>query len=392
MAGIVVKPRARIFHGHEWVYASDIQKIFGKPEPGGVVSLKDFKDRPLGSGIYNPVSQIAVRRFSRHREDLDHEFFVRRLRRAWSRREKMTGLDPQLCRVVWSESDGLPGVVLDRYGAHFVLQTLTLAMDLRREMIAAAIVEVFGAESVTERNDSPIRIAEGLELRTGMLHGAAPAPFRVQVPGGTFLIDTAAGQKTGIYLDQLDNYREAGLRAAGRRVLDCFCNQGGFAIACALGGATEVTAVDVSEPALAAARANAEAAGVADRVKFVCANVFDFLKEQEVAGAQWDYIILDPPSFTRNRKSVSDALRGYKEIHLRALKMLPSGGLLSTYCCSHHVSSGDFRGVVLEAAVDAKKTLCQLATHTQRMDHPVIPSIPETEYLRGYTCELLAAF
>jgi 23S rRNA (cytosine1962-C5)-methyltransferase len=245
---------------------------------------------------------------------------------------------------------------------------------------------------VTERNESPIRIAEGLELRTGMLHGEAPAPFRVQVPGGTFLIDTMAGQKTGIYLDQLDNYRDAGARASGKRVLDCFCNQGGFAIACALGGATEVTAVDVSEPALAAARANAEAAGVADRVKFVCANVFDYLKEQEVAGSQWDYIILDPPSFTRNRKSVSDALRGYKEIHLRALKMLPSGGLLSTYCCSHHVSSGDFRGVVLEAAVDAKKTLCLLATHSQRMDHPVIPSIPETEYLRGYTCELLAAF
>ena len=392
MAGIVVKPRARIFHGHEWVYAADILKVFGQPEPGAVVSMKDFKDRPLGTGIYNPQSQITVRRFSRHKEELSQEFFVRRLRRASRRREGMAGLDPELCRLVWSESDGLPGVVIDRYGPHFVLQTLTLAMDMRRELIAAAIVEVFGAESVTERNESPIRIAEGMELRTGMLHGEAPAPFRVSSDAGTFLIDTTGGQKTGIYLDQLDNYRDAGSRASGKRVLDCFCNQGGFAIACALGGATEVTAVDVSESALAAAKANAEAAGVADRITFVCANVFDYLKEQEAAGAVWDYIILDPPSFTRNRKSVGDALRGYKEIHLRALKMLPAGGLLSTYCCSHHVSTGDFREIILEAAVDAKKTLCQLATHTQRVDHPVLPALPESEYLRGYTYELMAAF
>ena len=392
MAGIVIKPRARIFHGHDWVYGADIQKVFGNPEPGGLVSLKDFKDRPLGTGIYNPQSQIVVRRFSRHKEELTPEFFVRRLQRALRRRERMTGLDPQLCRVVWSESDGLPGVVIDRYGPHFVLQTLTLAMDMRREMIAAAIVEVFGAESVTERNDSSIRLAEGLELRTGMLHGTAPAPFRVQGPAGSYLVDPVGGQKTGIYLDQLDNYRDAGARAAGRRVLDCFSNQGGFAIACALGGATEVTAVDVSEPALEAAKANAEAAGVADRIRFVCANVFDFLKEQEAAGAQWDYIILDPPSFARNRKSVGDALRGYKEIHLRALKMLPSDGLLATYCCSHHVSTGDFRQVILEAAVDARRTLCQVAVHMQRCDHPIHPSVPETEYLRGYTFELVAAF
>jgi 23S rRNA (cytosine1962-C5)-methyltransferase len=392
VSGIVVKPRARIFHGHEWVYGADVLKVFGTPEPGGIVSLKDFRDRPLGSAIYNPQSQIVARRFSRHKEDLDLPFFVRRLQRAWSRRERMQGLDLTLCRVVWSESDGLPGVVIDRYGPHFVVQTLTLAMDMRKDLIAQAIVEVFQAESVIERNDSPIRLAEGMEQHTGVLHGTAPEPFRLQTECGSFLIDLPGGQKTGIYLDQLDNYRDSATRAAGKRVLDCFCNQGGFALACAKAGATHVTAVDVSESAISAARANAEAMGLADRIEFVCANVFDYLKEKESAGTSWDYIILDPPSFTRNKKSVGDAMRGYKEIHLRALKMLPSGGILSTYCCSHHVSTGEFRSIIHEASVDAKKTLCQLAFHQQPPDHPILTGVPESEYLRGYTFELLAAF
>ena len=392
MSGLIVKPRARIFHGHEWVYAAEVQKIFGDPAPGSVVSLKDFKDRPLGSAIYNPQSQIVARRFSRHRETLEGDFFVRRLKRAWARRERMKGMDLSLCRVVWSESDGLPGVVIDRYGPHFVLQTLTLAMDQRKAQIAQAIVEVFQAESVTERNDSAIRIAEGLELITGTLHGTAPPPFRVQTDTGSFVIDLLGGQKTGIYLDQLDNYRDAGMRAEGKRVLDCFCNQGGFALACAKAGAAHVTAVDASESAIATARENAAAMGLTDKIEFVTANVFDFLKEQESKGITYDYIILDPPSFTRNKKSVPDALRGYKEIHLRSLKMLPHNGLVSTYCCSHHVSTGEFRAIVLEAAVDAKKTLCQLAFHQQRLDHPILSTVPETEYLRGYTFELLAAF
>lgn len=392
MAGLVIKPRARIFHGHEWVYGADVLKTFGTPEPGSLVSLKDFRDRPLGTAIYNPQSQIVARRFSRHKEDLDLAFFVRRLQRAWSRRERMTDIDRQHCRVVWSESDGLPGVVIDRYGPHFVLQTLTLAMDQRKALIAAALVEVFQPETIVERNDSPMRMAEGMELITGVLHGTVPPPFRITTAGGSFLIDLIGGQKTGIYLDQLDSYRAAATRASGRRVLDCFCNQGGFALAFAKAGASHVTAVDSSESAIAAARENAEVMGLTDKITFVCANVFDYLKEQEAAGTAWDYIILDPPSFTRSKKTVGDALRGYKEIHLRSLKMLSNGGLLSTWCCSHHVSTGDFRSIILEAAVDAKKTLCLLASHQQPPDHPILAGVPESEYLRGHTFELLAAF
>ncbi len=392
MAGLIIKPRARIFHGHEWVYGADVLKTFGDPQPGDVITLKDFRDKPLGTAIYNPRSQIVARRFSRHREELDQDLFERRILRAWRRREAIPHLDRTHCRVVWSESDGLPGVVIDRYGPHFVLQTLTLAMDQRKALIAAALVKTLEAETITERNENTIRLAEGMEPVTGMLHGTAPAPFRIQTETGSFLIDLAEGQKTGIYLDQLDNYRSSAQWAPGRRVLDCFCNQGGFALAAAAAGATHVTAVDSSEPALAAARANATAMGVADRITFVCANVFDYLKEQETAGAQYDHIILDPPSFTRSRKTLSDALRGYKEIHLRSLKLIPNGGHLSTYCCSHHVSTGDYRQVILDAAVDAKRTLCHLATHTQRADHPILTGVPESEYLRGMTYELLAAF
>lgn len=393
MAGIVIKPRARIFHGHDWVYGTEVQKTFGDPEPGEIISLKDFKDRPLGVAIYNPRSQIVARRFSRHREDLSADFFNRRVRRAWQWRENHPDIDPRLCRVVWSESDGLPGVVIDRYGDHFVLQTLTLAMDQRKDLIAEALVEIFGAKSVIERNDSASRLAEGMEQVTGVLRGEIPPPFRVETAGGlSFLIDLAGGQKTGIYLDQLENYALTAKFAPGKRVLDCFSNQGGFALACAKAGAAHVTAVDVSESAIAAAKANAEAMGVADRVEFVTANVFDYLKAQEAAGNSWDVVILDPPSFARSRKTVRDALRGYKEIHLRALKLLSPGGVLSTYCCSHHVSTGEFADVILEAAVDAKRTLRRRLIHTQRADHPVLPSIPESEYLRGYTFDLMAAF
>ncbi|MBP7950281.1 MAG: class I SAM-dependent rRNA methyltransferase [Verrucomicrobiales bacterium] len=392
MSGLIVKPRSRIFHGHEWVYSTEVQKTFGEPQPGDVITLKDFRDRPMGTAIYNPGSQIVARRISRRKEDLTVEFFERRLRRALAWRESIGGLDLHLARLVWSEADGLPGIVVDRYGEHLVVQTLTLAMDQRKALLVEALEKSLSPASIVERNDSSIRAAEGLPLVTGMLRGETPAPFRVTVGGVSFAVDLLAGQKTGLYLDQLDNYRTVAALAAGKRVLDCFCNQGGFALGCAVAGAAEVTAVDASGEAVAATVANAAATGVGDRVRGVTANVFDFLKEAEAAGKTWDLIVLDPPSFTRNKKSLGDALRGYKEIHLRALKLLGTGGILSTYCCSHHVSQADFRRVICEAAVDAKRTLRQRAFHSQRADHPILPTIPETEYLKGHTFELMAGW
>ena len=385
MAGLIIAPRARVFHGHEWVYATEIKKSFGNPQPGDVITLKDFRDRPLGSAIYNPQSQIVARRFSRRKQDLDLDFFTRRIRQAFEYRQR-SGIDPLLCRVVWSESDGIPGLVVDRYGEHLAVQTLTLAMDLRLDLIRDALVEVFAPQSIVLRNDSPSRKAEGMEPFIGMLHGENPGAFSVRANGLVFEIDLLDGQKTGLYLDQLESHARVARLAEGRRVLDCFTNQGGFALACAMAGAAKVTAVDVSATACEAARNNAALNGLA--IDVIEHNVFDFLKH---ATPEYDLIILDPPSFTRNKKTLMDAMRGYKEIHLRSLKLLSKGGILSTFCCSHHASRELFLENIADASVDAKKSLRLLEEHGQRADHPVLISIPETGYLKGITAEVIAS-
>ncbi len=384
MPGLIIAPRARIFHGHEWVYATEVKKTFGDPQPGDVITLKDFRDRPMGTAIYNPNSQIVARRFSRRRQDLDLDFFTRRISQALELRQRH-GVDETLCRVVWSESDGLPGLIVDRYGDHLVVQTLTLAFDQRKELIRDALVAVFSPKSILLRNDSPVRKAEGLETVIEIIHGENPGPFTVRANDLDFEVDLFDGQKTGLYLDQLQSHAEVAKFAAGKRVLDCFTNQGGFALACAKAGAAKVTAVDISASACEATRRNAALNGL--EIEVIEHNVFDFLKHAE---PEYDLIILDPPSFTRNKKTLMDAMRGYKEIHLRSLKLLDKGGMLSTFCCSHHASRELFVDNLIDAAVDAKKTLRLVANHGQRADHPVVLSIPETEYLKGVTVETMA--
>ena len=385
MPGLIIAPRARIFHGHEWVYATDIKKSFGNPQPGDVITLKDFRDRPLGSAIYNPASQIVARRFSRRRQDLDLDFFTRRIRQAIKLRAETEGLDETLCRIVWSESDGIPGLIVDRYGEHLSVQTLTLAMDMRKDLIRDALIELLAPKSIVLRNDSPSRKAEGMESGIELLHGENPGAFTVTANGLTFEIDLIDGQKTGLYLDQLQAHMEVAKLSKGLRVLDCFTNQGGFALACAKAGAAKVTAVDISSSACAAARKNAELNQL--DIGIIEANVFDFLKS---AQPEYDLIILDPPSFTKNKKTLMDAMRGYKEIHLRSLKLLEKGGLLSTFCCSHHASRELFLENLADASVDAKKSLRLLAEHHQRPDHPVLITLPETSYLKGFTCQVIA--
>ncbi len=390
MAGLIIKPRSRIFHGHDWVYASEVKKTFGNPEPGDVISLKDFKDRPLGTAIYNPASQIIARRISRRKEELTQDFFTRRLQRALELREGL-GFEQPVYRLVWSEADGLPGVIIDRYGPHFVVQTLTLAMDGAKGALVAALEELFSPESIIERNDSNIRKAEGLEIQKGILSGSWEKPITLNLAGIEQEVDLLHGQKTGVYLDQLDNYASVGRRAVGKKVLDCFCNQGGFALHTAKAGAESVHAIDISDDAVAATLANAERNGLSG-LTAEAANVFDYLKQAEQKGEKFDLIVLDPPSFTKNRKGVSGALRGYKEIHLRALRLLNKGGLLSTYSCSHHISEKEFLDVNCAASVDAKRTLRLLETHYQRADHPMIPTIPETTYLKGFTFATVGGF
>jgi 23S rRNA (cytosine1962-C5)-methyltransferase len=386
MAGIVVKPRARIFHGHDWVYGSEVLKTFGNPEPGDVISLKDGQDRSLGSAIYNPNSQIIARRFSRRKQELDREFFERRISQALAAREKL-GILRNPGRLVSSESDGLPGLIIDRYGSHLVLQTLTLAMDRRKELIAEVAKQLLSPTSIVERNDAPIRKAEGLALITGFLFGEQQEQIELEAKGIRFHVDLLTGHKTGLYLDQLDNYETVAELAGGMRVLDCFSNQGAFAVACAKAGASAVTAVEISGHQVKLIKENAQLNGVT--ITTVEENVFDYLSSQIRENAQFDLIILDPPSFTKSKESLNSARRGYKEIHLRALQLLSPNGYLATFSCSHHVSREMFLEMIVDASVDAKRYVRIIKYLSQPLDHPVLPHIPETEYLKGYLLQVL---
>jgi 23S rRNA (cytosine1962-C5)-methyltransferase len=352
-----------------------------------VISLKDGKYRLIGSAIYNSKSQIVARRFSRRKQQLDLDFFQRRIAQAMEYRARR-GVDLRLCRVVWSESDGLPGVIVDRYGANLVLQTLTLAMDQRKALIVEALRSALeGVDSIVERNDAPVRRAEGMEPHVNMLFGEAPGETEIEVGGLRFTIDLRQAQKTGFYLDQLANYEAVAQSAKGRRVLDCFTSQGAFALACARAGAAEVTAVEESAPSLANARRNAERNGFA--VNWIEQDVFAFLRAAEKNGAEYDLIILDPPSFTKTKGGLRDALRGYRELHVRAFKLLSKDGLLATFSCSHHVSETIFQQTIADALVDARRSARRLRRFEQALDHPVLPTLPETEYFKGVLLEMM---
>jgi 23S rRNA (cytosine1962-C5)-methyltransferase len=403
MAGIVVKPRARILHGHDWVFSSEVLKVFGNPADGDVISLKDGRDHLIGSAIYNAKSQIVARRFSRRRQDLDLDFFRRRIAQASEYRDRRK-VDPKVRRVVWSESDGLPGVIIDRYGDHFVLQTLTLAMDMRKDLIVEAIEDVFlgallagaarlaggapalQAFTIVERNDAPVRKAEGLELRRGVLRGTA-SQITIEIEGVKIEVDLLHGQKTGFYLDQKHNYGIVAGYARDRRVLDCFTNQGAFALMCARAGAAGVTGVEESADNIAAAKRNAARNEL--KAEWIEQDVFRFLRAAEKAETKYDLIVLDPPSFTKARSSLRDALRGYRELHMRAFKLLSKDGLLATFSCSHHVSDTAFAQTITDALVDARRSARRLRRFEQAPDHPVLPTIPETEYFRGFLLEMV---
>ena len=403
MAGLVVKPRARILHGHDWVFSGEVLKVFGNPADGDVISLKDGKDRLVGSAIYNSKSQIVARRFSRRKQDLDLDFFQRRIGQAVEYRSRR-GVDPRLCRIVWSESDGLPGVIVDRYGDNLVLQTLTLAMDMRKGTIVEALKAIFcraseplaesptaggptALQSIIERNDAPVRRAEGMEPQVGVLFGEAPGETEIEVAGLRLTTDLLNAQKTGFYLDQLGNYEIVARYAAGRRMLDCFTSQGAFALACAKAGASKVTAVEASGESLANARRNAERNGL--EAEWVEQDVFGHLRAAEKNGAEYDLIVLDPPSFTKTKGGLHDALRGYRELHVRAFKLLSKDGILATFSCSHHVTETIFSQAIADALVDARRSARRLHRFEQALDHPVLPTLPETEYFKGVLLEMM---
>ena len=390
MSFVTLKPGKdrRLRAGHCWVYAGEIAKITAEAADGDPVDIRDHKERFLGRGLLNRTSQISVRRFTTQKEEIDQTFFRRRLEAALAYRQRVLP-DTTTFRVVFSEGDLLPGLILDKYGDHIVLQALTLGIDQRKAWIAEIARDLFQPKAIIERSDVPSRRLEGLSESKGVLFGESDGKVTVAIGAVQFEVDLLEDQKTGFYLDQADNYVEVARHCAGRRVLDCFSYHGGFALFAARAGATSVEAVEISDVAVARARRNVEANELLGKIEFTCANAFDVLKKYDTEKRQFDVIVLDPPTFTRTKESVDGAVRGYKEINLRALKMLPAGGKLATFTCSHHIDAELFKAIVLDAAADAKKTVRLVKVLTQSRDHPILPAVPETEYLRGLLLEVV---
>jgi len=384
---VFLKPgrEARVASGHLWIYAGEIAHIDGAAADGAIVDVRTSRGRWLGRGFLNRRSALTVRLLTRRPAEVDEAFFRRRLQDAWRYRQRL--LPPtDAYRVVYSEGDLLPGLIVDRYADVLVLQTLALGMDLRKEMLLRILADVLQPAGVYERNDSSGRALEGLPLTSGWLLGERDPLVEIRDGPARFLIDIASGQKTGFYLDQRDNRMAAAALVKGMDVLDVFCYTGGFAILAALGGAKSVTAVDTSGEALTLARRNAELNGVAGRCAFVEANAFDELRRRADAGDRFDAVILDPPPFAPSKETLERALAAYKEINLRALKLLHDGGILITCSCSSHVSEGLLQQVVAGAAVDAKREVRLMESRGHPRDHPVHPAMPETRYL---TCLIL---
>ena len=371
-----VKPR--VVQGHPWVFTNEIEALIGAEHDGTAIECRDRTGRFIGTGIYNSKSQIVWRRLSRNRITLDAAWIRGALERALARRAPGTAR-----RLVWSESDELPGLVVDQFGDALVVQIQTLALDRMTPVISDLLAELLKPAEIIFRNDANIRRLEGLPLETHTRSGQPWAPRWVNIEGVEYWLDLESGQKTGFYLDQRAQHPLVAKFCAGKRVLDAFCNQGPFALHAARAGAAHVLGLDSSEEAIAAARRNAEHNGV--KAEFIAANVFDwFNDEARSTETPWDVIVLDPPPFAKSKSALEGALRGYKEINLRALQRLAPGGILATYTCSHHMQDAEIRGVIADAATDAKRKVRVVEWSHQPPDHPVLVTMMESEYLRGY--------
>ena len=392
---VILKPGEadRVLAGHPWIYAGSIVRLTAPAEDGSVVQVKDHRQRLLGVGFYNIKSKINVRLIDHERVDLNSAYFEEKIRGALQLRQRALPGATSF-RVVNAESDFLSGLIVDKYEDVIAYQTSSAGMEKRKEELIEILKKLFKPRAIVERNDIGSRKFEGLPESHGVVFGNLDGPVSIKLNGLEFKIDLLGGHKTGYYLDQQVNYQAVARYAKGANVLDAFCFLGGFALHAARAGASKVHGLDQSAEAVASATENARANGLASLCSFETTNVFDWLKAQTTASAnekivpRYDLIILDPPSFTRNRASVPDALRGYKEIHLRALKLLKKTGVLATFCCSHHVDANTFQQVILEAAFDARRILRKVESYAQSPDHPVLPTIPETEYLKGFAFEV----
>jgi len=375
----------RVTSGHPWIFSSDIADRDGA-QAGHPVKVADLRGRPLGTAHYSSSSQISLRMMSRQVEEIGRDFFLHRLRAAEGHRRAVVR-NTDAYRVVHGEADLLPALVVDRYGDYLVVQTLDQGMDAAKEAIASALEEIFHPNGIVARNDVAVRAKEELPLETTILAGDVPESVTVRMNDLTLRADLMHGQKTGIFLDQRDNYRAAARYARGGKALDCFTSTGCFALHLA-GKCESVEAADSSGPALATARANAAANGIAN-IDFKEADIFQLLTNYASARRHFSMVVLDPPAFAKSRRNLESATTGYKEINLRALRLLQPGGILVTCSCSHHLGEAALLELVAEASLDANRTLRVLERRTQSQDHPILLTVPETLYLKCLILEVV---
>ena len=379
--------------GHLWVYRNEVADWPKEVEPGDLADIHDARGKFLARGYLNPRSMILGRVLAREPVPIDQSFFLNRLREAQDWRDRILALADQdkfkaAYRVVHSEGDALPGLIVDRYGDAVVLQILTAGMERRRELIVQAVDKILQPRLIVGRNDSPMREREGLPRARSLFRGELPAESTVTINGLNITVDLWEGQKTGLFLDQVENYRLLERLAPGAHVLDCFCYLGLWALHAARFGAARVIGIDQSSSVIEQAKTLAQQNGYGHTCMFQAANVFDDLRERDRRREAFDLIILDPPAFAKSRMQLAEALRGYKEINLRAMRLLRSGGFLVTCSCSHHVSAQQFREVLWEAAADIRRPVRLVAQRGQNSDHPVILGMPETEYLKCFVLQV----
>ncbi len=377
----------RVRAGHLWVYRSQIARLEGRPEDGAAVAVLTASGRCLGTGLLNTRSLITVRLLTSADRDLDQAFFRARLESALALRARIAA-GTTACRLVYGEGDLLPGLIVDRYADILVMQTLTLGMDRRKQMLAGLLGDLVSPRGIFARNDPAVRRLEGLPRETGWLLGGGATEVEIEEDGLRFLVDVARGQKTGFFLDQRENRSRLAELAAGGDVLDCFAYTGAWSVHAARRGAASVTGIEISADAVQAAERNADLNGLGARCRFVRANAFDELRRLSDARARFHLVVLDPPAFVRTRDALASGLGGYKEINLRALKLLHPRGWLVTCSCSYHVDEATLMETVVAAARDAGRWLRLVESRSQARDHPVHPAMPETRYLKCLVFEV----
>ena len=378
----------KLLQGHPWVYGNEIERVEGEIEDGGLVTVVDFRGRYMGTGFYNSKSLITVRLLTHRQEEITDELIASRVRAACEyRRFVMSRPGTDSCRLIYGEADRLPGVIADRFGGVIVLQVLALGMERFTQVIADALLACEKPDCLLLQNDDAIRRKEGMECFTRVLYGTLPKENIICENGIKLAVDVLGGQKTGYFLDQKDNHLFVRQFCKDARVLDCFSYIGAFALNAAAAGAKDVTAVDISEAAVQLIEKNAVLNGA--NITAVCANCFDFLRAQVKAGEKYDVVVLDPPAFTKAHANMASACRGYKEIALSAMRLLPAGGVLATHSCSYHMPEEVFVNTVLSAAQDLHRQVRIITLRRQDIDHPVLAGYPESHYLKSLWLQML---